>query len=897
MYMKKHTTIRRLFTLALVLVMVLAMAPALAVPTIAANGNVPPFQITINTNDNISDPDDVDDDDPEKTKLETRFWAYQIFIGEIKKGADGVGGYNPGTDEGTEDRIGDPKANQLANVKWGVSVNDKEGLVAALKGDSTLAKDVGIDYEKMVAGGDTYFKATDAYDDPNNWEDEKIGGKLTTEGRRALEEALQTAADSLTLGDLFTAALGSTSPTSDTAAALVAKVLSDFTPASGNTLLAQAFVAIVTEKNGSNYKYLTTTGNAKYVPNGKTASEYPGAYAVSGWDGEHSQWTIGTKDGNEGNLSAGYYLIRDAYEETAGNKVNSDYIVAVFGDSTINPKPEHPVADKTIVGAPDPGKGDSSEIGKEITFQVKGTLPENYDTAYEHYFYKFTDTMSAGLTYLGGGTPGTPNDVLRVYVKVYNSVDGKFGPNEYDYYLVDLDTTEYTDGSEYKYKDYGGKGYVLDVSGTAGAKIELTIPDLKKLKGKKVIPTEADPWNTGESEAAIIPATNSSEIHIEYTAALNENAVVKETGNTNSVGLEYSSDPKWDGEGEPDTDTTETENKTYVYSFGVAIYKYDGSEGDTYDHDNQTNALKDVGFALTKSGKWYPYFSTNNATTADGWVSEEDVLAYLSHFGIDAADAGDYLEGNKKLPGDDSIDPIPAADMYLASNSERAPEVINSMTAYALLRGLIGTPTPDHYAIAGWLPEVELEDVLDGILGDDKDNTITDAEWEASIAGTKVSNYLGAGFEATGKTYNLVVKTDGNGYLRIEGMGVGNDITYNLVEIVTPDGFDTIDPISMKFTAEYNKDGTLKKASKSVNGEEAEDIYNTNPETGTGDWVGDYDELAIENDVPNYPAGFLPGTGGMGTTLFYIAGIALLVGAVLFLIFSNVKKKPEQRVR
>lgn len=925
MYKKKHTTIRRLFTLALALIMVLVTGLSLAVPARAAGENEykAPFQITIKTNGNVSTPPAGT---PADDGLVTRFWAYQIFIGEISSNSYQGGGYQGGTDPsapGAGQDIVSPKANQLADVKWGASIEDKAGLLSALEGDTTLAKDAGVTYQLLVLAGKAYLETENAhlksfaaaYNNIANWDEETVGGTMTSDGKTAIESAFAQ----ITLGDLYTVRIGSAS--TEDAAALVAKVLSDFTTVSGNAALAQAFTDIVTDKNGDNYKYLKNSGgDAKGKPSSSN-KDYGGAYAVSKWtsgsDIDGSYWTIGDSgDSNtdKANLLGGYYLIRDTYSEKGNkDKANSEYIVAVFGNSTIYPKADIPTADKTIVGAPEPGKGDSFEIGKEITFQVKGTLPEDYDTAYEKYFYSFTDTMDVGLEYLGGGktanktiktegnSAGTATalkDILRMYVKVPNANEGVFGDDgsKYDYYLVELDSGSTYDYTDTGYDSYTGNGYWLNVTENANGnqtKIEITIPDLKKLKGKKVI--AADPWNTGESLQVELKAyiTHSSEIYVEYTAALNENAVVNSpNGNMNSVDLEYSNNPNWQGTGKPDTGTTETESKTHVYDFGVAINKYDGSKGDYSKDDPGKNVMEGVGFALTKCGEWYPYFTSNNDTAAAGWISKTDVLAYLAHFGIDEDKAADYLNGTKALPtGDDEgMSPIPAAGNFLASGGANAPTVKDEMTAYALLKKVNGSsPDKDHYTIAGWIPEVELKSVLDVAT-----DTITDNDWVKSIAGTKVVKYLGAGFgSSVTDTFFLTIQTDSDGYLRIEGMGSG--IEYSLVEVVTPSGYDTIDPISVEFKAEYNDDGTLKNAARNVNNEGDKSIYETID--GRSGWVEGYSELIVTNAVPNYPSGYLPGTGGMGTTLFYIAGIALLTGAALFLIFSNVRKKRGQRAR
>ena len=51
-----------------------------------------------------------------------------------------------------------------------------------------------------------------------------------------------------------------------------------------------------------------------------------------------------------------------------------------------------------------------------------------------------------------------------------------------------------------------------------------------------------------------------------------------------------------------------------------------------------------------------------------------------------------------------------------------------------------------------------------------------------------------------------------------------------------------------------------------------------------------YDELVVQFNVENTTSVWVPGTGGMGTTLLYIGGGVLLAGAVVLLFATNRKK-------
>ena len=72
-------------------------------------------------------------------------------------------------------------------------------------------------------------------------------------------------------------------------------------------------------------------------------------------------------------------------------------------------------------------------------------------------------------------------------------------------------------------------------------------------------------------------AKESSIIVVTYTAVLNENAVIGPSGNPNTVYLEYSNNPNWDGDGDEPTGKT-PEEIVYVYTWELPAIKVDGAD-------------------------------------------------------------------------------------------------------------------------------------------------------------------------------------------------------------------------------------------------------------------------------------------------------------------------------
>ena len=100
-----------------------------------------------------------------------------------------------------------------------------------------------------------------------------------------------------------------------------------------------------------------------------------------------------------------------------------------------------------------------------------------------------------------------------------------------------------------------------------------------------------------------------------------------------------------------------------------------------------------------------------------------------------------------------------------------------------------------------------------------------------------------------------------------------DDGQYKLTETTTPGGYNTIDPIEFTITAEH-------------------DVKSDNPAltalTGTGDkeftMTPDLNAGSLSADIINEKGSTLPSTGGIGTTMFYIIGAIMVIGAGVVLI-------------
>lgn len=228
---------------------------------------------------------------------------------------------------------------------------------------------------------------------------------------------------------------------------------------------------------------------------GKTEAEL-GNIAFSYAEGV-SKYTVNGSGGDERiDVENGYYVIADSYtgsSVTDGSDTISRYMVAVVGDTIIEPKTTTPSIDKKIIDTdaneaidPDNNKTDTAAIGDTIEYEITGKVPNT--EGYKYYYYVVHDTLSKGLTL------------------------------DQDSFAVTIGGKTLNRGTEY---------YVYITSNEDGTTtFELALEDLKSL---------VDDKDNG--------ITVDSGISIKYNASVNDNAVIGKDPNTNTARLEYSNNP------------------------------------------------------------------------------------------------------------------------------------------------------------------------------------------------------------------------------------------------------------------------------------------------------------------------------------------------------------------
>lgn len=241
--------------------------------------------------------------------------------------------------------------------------------------------------------------------------------------------------------------------------------------------------------------------------------------------------TVKTNNQKVENLKHGYWLfVTDASTINAGGAGTSPIFTVVGSKSVdITEKTGVPTVEKKIVSDKDSREYDAadSQIGQNVTYNLYGTIAENYDT-YDTYFYKFSDQISKGLALQDGA---------QVYL--YASKDAAQKDLKHENPISNI-TDSFTPDSG-------------DPDENGNKTMTWTCNNLKDISG-----------------AAI---TKDSCIVVSYTAQINKDAVVglnsNKEGNPNTVTLYYSNNPMTTDHGQTVPDTVRD------YTYGLKVNKVD----------------------------------------------------------------------------------------------------------------------------------------------------------------------------------------------------------------------------------------------------------------------------------------------------------------------------------
>lgn len=136
--------------------------------------------------------------------------------------------------------------------------------------------------------------------------------------------------------------------------------------------------------------------------------------------------------------------------------------------------------------------------------------------------------------------------------------------------------------------------------------------------------------------------------------------------------------------------------------------------------------------------------------------------------------------------------------------------------------------------------------------------------------------------EGTGASKSITASVGEDGVLRLTGLGKG---TYKVTETKAPSGYNRV-KTEFIVNIDATNNNTANPLDYSVTWKKG-----TTPES-SGIVKLDNSTGVFSMEIINNPGATLPGTGGIGTVIFYVAGSLLMAGAVVLFI---VKKKSEAK--
>lgn len=308
-------------------------------------------------------------------------------------------------------------------------------------------------------------------------------------------------------------------------------------------------------------------------------------------------------------LAAGYYLVKDQDGSLIGdNDSYTEYIIQVVGNVTATPKSDVPEVQKKVKDINDSTDTTKTDWQDSADYDIGDSIPFQLKAT-------LADNVSSYTTYRV-----VFHDTLSKGL-TYNN-----------------DAKVYIGGTE-------TNGFAVTATVNADGTTTLTVScdDVKALD-----------------------ASNSSVITVEYTAKLNENAVLGSAGNPNEVYLEYSNNPNKSEKGNNETGET-PKDVVIVFTYKTIINKV----------DSENKPLTGAAFKLEKLIK-------GKDGDADTWttVKEFAVDETTTSFTFSGLDDGQYKLTETKTPvGYNTIDPIYFVIEATHGETADAP-ILKTLNAY-----------------------------------------------------------------------------------------------------------------------------------------------------------------------------------------------------------------------
>ena len=325
-------------------------------------------------------------------------------------------------------------------------------------------------------------------------------------------------------------------------------------------------------------------------------------------------------------------------------------------------------------------------------------------------------------------------------------------------------------------------------------------------------------------------------INVKYSAVLNENAVIGDEGNPNTSTVKFSNDP----------------NKTY-----------DGSPEDQN----------------------HPGFPDSTKNVPTGETPESKTVTYSTGIKIQKVDAnGEPLTSGVtfELTGQSAKKVVTKTETFTKDNENGTYYKLKNGTYTKTVPTTTNTMIPaEAGATKGYVEDAEAtgDDVIE--IGDKKYRPYVPATDSGKNIFVLQEGSMDA-YDSTDKyaksvsqktvdsnvtDHKMSESVDANGLVRFDGLGAG---TYTIAETAVPAGYNTAAPVSLTVT--FNENGEAKFSAEGAT----------------------YEDGVLKIKVVNKKGTELPSTGGMGTTILYVAGGIMVLLAGVYLITKRRASKEEE---
>lgn len=535
---------------------------------------------------------------------------------------------------------------------------------------------------------------------------------------------------------------------------------------------------------------------------------------------------------------------------------------------------------------------DTTEVDSKTIYQALAEIEDTSDSS-----YPFTDGSGAPLTSAGEVAEALENyssnsDVVQKFADVIE----QYLTTDADNYTTSTTyTTETSNGvTSYTYTISGleaGYYFVKDKDGSVASTSAYTdyilkVADDTEIEVKSTVP-QLDKVISADTQQTYVNGTETNNVSIGDTVTYTLTSYVPDTSaynkyyyiihDTMDKGLTF--DPTsvtiTIGEG---TNLKTLECKAVN---GEAVDPAP-STGYTYELDYETDDTTGETTITIVLNNFIQYTTAN----------EDIIITYQATLNGDAVvgtkgnENNVYLEYSNNPNYDYNGDDKPGSDEPTGKTPEE--KTITYVSGIKLIKVDNSNPenalTGAEFTITGTTVNkvvvtktVYVEDASDGTYYKLTDGTYTTTEPTADTASyyedtnTKYSPTTVVTVENrtdNGSSYSVTSYVDADGYLILTGLSAG---TYTITETVTPEGYNTISPITV--TIDWTAPGT---------GEE-ECTWTATATHVNGTMTPNTDGV-FEIKIVNEKGTVLPSTGGIGTTIFYVVGAILVFGSAVLLI-------------